>query len=55
MKYSTVNETAARWGISPRRVRVILNSGRVAGAIKVGRDWVVPSDAKQPVDARAGK
>jgi len=36
----SVKEAAAKLGVSQRRVRVLLNEGRIEGK-KLGRDWVV--------------
>lgn len=38
----SVNEAAAKLGISPQRVRLLLSQGRIEGK-KLGRDWVVLS------------
>lgn len=35
-------EASARLGISERRLRVLLNEGRVIGAQRVGQIWVIP-------------
>jgi len=36
----SVKEAAAKLGVSARRVRVLLNEGRIEGK-KLGHDWVV--------------
>lgn len=48
----SASEYAALHNISHVRVRQLLQQGRIAGAIKVGRQWAVPSDAPLPVDRR---
>lgn len=50
--YRTINETAERWGITPRRVRALCIGGKIAGAAKLGREWAIPTDANRPVDGR---
>lgn len=52
MKYISSIEASEKWKISDRRIRVLCNEGRIEGAIKFGRNWSIPSDAKKPVDAR---
>lgn len=52
MKYMTTSEASNKWGISDRRIRVLLNEGRIEGAIKTGRNWMIPIDANKPVDLR---
>lgn len=48
VKYITTKEAAKFWGLSDRRVRVLCSEGRIAGATKVGRTWVIPWDAQKP-------
>lgn len=48
----TIKEAAKLWGISERRVAVLCNEGRVAGAEKHGRIWVIPPNSKKPSDNR---
>lgn len=38
----TVKTAASRLNVSPRRVRVLCAEGRITGAQKVGRDWLIP-------------
>ncbi len=52
MKYISTKETSERWKISDRRIRVLCQNGRIEGAIKVGRNWSIPSEAVKPIDAR---
>ena len=52
MDYSTVKETAQRWGVSVRTVNMYLNAGRVPGAVRKEHGWLVPADAQKPVDRR---
>lgn len=33
-------------GVSARRVRALIATGRVEGAVKVGRDWLIPVSAR---------
>lgn len=54
MKLETVTDAATRWGISPRRVRVLCEQGRVKGAQKLSMGWVVPSDAPKPTKEKPG-
>ena len=39
---ATVAEAAAELGVSERRVRTLCSEGRIVGARRVGRDWVIP-------------
>ena len=48
----TTKETEKNWGISERRIRQLLQEGRIEGAIKVGSNWNIPASASKPVDKR---
>ncbi len=52
MIYLSTNEAAARWNIDVRMVQKYCSSGRVVGAVKRGRAWLIPSDATKPDDMR---
>ena len=51
--YLKVSEAAQQWGISARRVRVLCAEGRIAGVVRKGNLYLIPSDALRPVDARS--
>ncbi len=48
MKYSTVSDIAESWNVSERSVRNYCAHGRVEGAYRDGRDWMIPADAEKP-------
>lgn len=52
MDYVSSAEIAKKWNVSQRRVAVLCKEGRVAGAVLVGRMWMIPKDAKKPGDPR---
>lgn len=52
MNYLSVSQTAERWNMTPRRVQVLCNEGRIEGAQRVGNVWTIPENAEKPVDAR---
>ncbi len=52
MKYITVKQAAEKWGINERRVRVLCEEGRVDGAYKNGRSYIIPEIASKPIDMR---
>ncbi len=53
--YLSARETAEKWSISEKRVRVLCRENRIAGAVQSGRGWLIPSDAVKPADARLKK
>ena len=52
MEFMTTKEAAKKWNISERRIRKLLQDGRIEGAIKVGNTWNIPVDASKPIDKR---
>lgn len=52
MNYISVREAAERWEMTPRRVQVLCNEGRIDGAQRVGNVWTIPENADKPIDAR---
>ena len=48
----TVKEAAKLWEITERRVTVLCKEGRIEGAYKKNRSWVIPMDAEKPADSR---
>lgn len=52
MEYIKVSEAAKKWGMSPRRARLLCAQGRVAGVVRKGNLYYIPADALKPVDAR---
>lgn len=53
MEAMTIKQAAKLWGLSERRVAFLCNEGRVSGAEKHGRIWVIPSNSKKPLDNRS--
>lgn len=52
MKYITVREAAAKWGISERRIQKLCQDNRIKGQARFGRDWMIPAKAEKPGDPR---
>lgn len=48
----TVREAAFRWGISERRISKLCTEGRIPGAYKEDRRWLLPLGTKKPDDNR---
>lgn len=47
-----VKEVAKLWNISERRVSTLCKEGKIKGAIKSGKVWLIPIDAEKPMDSR---
>lgn len=52
MEFMTTKDAVEKWNISERRIRQLLQDGRIEGAVKVGNNWNIPIDANKPVDKR---
>lgn len=55
MEFMTTKEAVTKWNISERRIRRLLQDGRIEGAIKVGNTWSIPVNANKPADKRSVK
>lgn len=52
MEYIKISQVAEKWGISPRRVRVLCAEGKIPGVIRKGKLYMIPEDAEKPADGR---
>ncbi len=52
MEYISIDEIAKKWGVSPRSVQLLCTGGRIEGATRLGRAWMIPKNARKPVDGR---
>ena len=48
MSYQSVADTAKSWNVSERTVRNYCATGKIPGAILIGKTWNIPQDAKRP-------
>ena len=55
MEYISIKQASEKWGITKRRIQVLCVEGRIEGAIKKGKTWLIPSDAIKPADGRYKK
>lgn len=47
-----VKEAAKLWNISERRVSALCKSGKIKGAVKQGKVWLIPINTEKPTDGR---
>ena len=52
MEYMTTKDAEKKWNISERRIRQLLQHGRIEGAKKNGNVWNIPLSANKPIDKR---
>lgn len=52
MQYITAAQAAQKWDLTVRRVQDLCRSQQIHGAVRWGRDWMIPADANRPEDRR---
>lgn len=52
MEYITTKEASAKWNISTTRITILANEGRIPGAQRFGRSWLIPSNATKPQELK---
>lgn len=52
MQYITAAQAADRWELTVRRVQDLCRNHKIHGAVRWGRDWMIPADADRPADRR---
>lgn len=52
MRFLKIDEVAAKWEISPRAVQILCKEGKIDGAQRFGRAWMIPENATRPIDRR---
>lgn len=50
--FMTTKDASELWGISVRRINVLCKEGRIYGAYKDGKQWMIPMNSKKPADNR---
>ena len=55
MEYIKVSKAAEKWGISPRRVRVLCAEGKIEGIVRKGKLYMIPANAVKPKDGRMNR
>lgn len=52
IQYMSARDAAEKWNISQRRVSVLCAENRIPDVAMLGNMWIIPKDAKKPIDAR---
>ena len=52
MQYITAAQAAEKWGLTVRRIQDLCRNDKIHGAVRWGRDWMIPNDANRPQDRR---
>lgn len=48
----SVKEAAMLWGVTERRITGLCREGKIEGAEKNGKSWLIPANTEKPVDNR---
>ncbi|MBR2354614.1 MAG: hypothetical protein IKA76_08955 [Clostridia bacterium] len=51
-QYIKIEEAAKEWKVTPRRVQVLCADGKIPGAVRIGREWMIPAGTSRPTDGR---
>lgn len=52
MDYMTLKQASEKWNVSPRMINYYCSEGRISGAEKMGKVWLIPKTAEKPIDRR---
>ena len=52
MDYITVRQASEKWGVTMRAIQFYLKDNKIEGAVRPGREWLIPKDAPKPADGR---
>lgn len=52
VEYMAAQETSIKWNVSLRWVQRLCKENRIEGALNVSRIWLIPRNAKKPIDRR---
>lgn len=52
LDYMTAQEAAGKWNISLRWVQRLCKEKRIKGVLNINRIWLIPQNAKKPIDRR---
>jgi galactokinase len=52
MEYMDIRAASEKWELAERRLTALCRAGRIAGAKKDGKCWLIPGDADKPLDGR---
>lgn len=55
MEYISTKEASAKWGISTIRITVLAKEGRIPGAQRIGKSWLIPAGATKPAERKASR
>ena len=52
LEWITPLQASEKWEITERQVQAMCKSGKIIGAIRLTKLWLIPKDAPRPIDGR---
>ena len=52
LDWITPLQASEKWGITERQAQSLCAKGKVDGAIRLSKLWLIPKDATKPIDGR---
>ena len=52
LDWITPLQASEKWGITERQVQSLCLQGKITGAIRLSKLWLIPKDAEKPIDGR---
>jgi hypothetical protein len=52
LDWITPLQASEKWGITERQVQSLCSQGKISGAIRLSKLWLIPKDAIKPIDGR---
>ena len=52
LDWITPSQASEKWGITERQVQSLCAQGKIPGAIRLSKIWLIPKDKPKPMDGR---
>lgn len=52
-RYITIPEAAVKWGVRAQQVRMVCETARIRGVVRLRQFWLIPADAAIPPELQA--
>jgi len=52
LEWITPLQASEKWSITERQVQWMCKAGKIMGALRVSKVWLIPKDASKPIDGR---
>jgi len=52
LEWITPLQASKKWGITERQAQALCSQGKINGAVKISKVWLIPIYASKPIDGR---